>query len=304
MLEAVQISKDGPALSQLVMGVMKWGIWGKDLMAQQMLRLIEQCVELGITSFDHADIYGNYTTEEAFGRALSLAPGLRQKLQLVTKCGIKLVCPQRPEHRIKSYDTSIAYIQRAVDRTLKNLGTEHIELLLIHRPSPLMHPDDLAQAFTALRRSGKVAHFGVSNFTPSQFAMLADRFPLVTNQVEASVLHLQPFLDGTLDQALQQRFRPMAWSPLGGGRIFEARHTDARLLRVREAASILADRREGCRIDQILLSWLMQHPSRILPVLGTARIDHIEAAVAALRVEMTREEWFELWSASTGKEVP
>lgn len=301
MLETLKLSENGPRFSRIVAGVMQWGAWGKQLAPRQMLRLIEQCVELGVTTFDHADIYGHYTTEAEFGAALKRKPALREKIQIVTKCGIKLVTPNRPQYKIKSYDTSAVHITQSVEQSLKNLQTDYIDLLLIHRPDMLLHPDEVAEAFTNLRQAGKVKYFGVSNFTPSQFAMLNARIELVTNQVEASLLHLASFTDGTFDQCLQHRIKPMVWSPLGGGEVF-GESKDDRILRIQQTAKALATKHDAS-LDQVLLAWLLRHPAQLLPVLGTVRSERIQAATEALQLELTREEWYELWQASTGEEV-
>lgn len=297
------LSEHGPQFSRIVFGVMKWGLWGHQLNTQDMLRLMEASVEYGVTTFDHADIYGNYTTEAEFGEALKLKPGLREQIQLVTKCGIKMQVPQRPHHRIKSYDTSPEYIRASVDRSLRNLNTDYIDLLLIHRPSPLMDADLIAGEFEYLKKEGKVRYFGVSNFTPAQFDLLNSRFPLVTNQVEASLLHLPPFTDGTLDQCQQHRIRPMAWSPLGGGGIFSASPGEQAQRILSTARAIIERREQDIGADQLLLAWLMRHPSGILPVVGTARIERLRAAADAAHIMLSREEWFELLQASTGSEV-
>ena len=296
------LSSMGPQVSRVVAGVMKWGEWGHDFSAEQVLERIEHCLELGIHTFDHADIYGHYSTEALFGDALRHRPDLRERMVLVSKCGIHLVHERRPQLRLKSYDTSHAHLIAAAERSLKNLRTEYLDVLLIHRPSPLMHPDEISEAFHKLQRDGKVRLFGVSNFTPSQFQMLGSRFPLVTNQVEASLLHLDPFVDGTFDQALQHQFAPMAWSPLGGGAIFGTPR-DERTRRIREKATEIGARHGDYQIDQVLLAWLMRHPARIIPVLGTGSKDRLTAAATATQLVLSREEWFELYEASRGREV-
>ncbi len=303
MIAPVSISNSGPQLSPIVLGVMKWGVWGKQYDAQAMLRLMEESIALGVTTFDHADIYGHYTTEAEFGAALRLKPALRDQLQLVTKCGIKLVTPNRPKHKIKSYDTSKEHIIWSAEQSLKNLGADRIDLFLVHRPSPLMHPDEIAEAFEVLKKSGKVLHFGVSNFTPGQFELLNDRFPLVTNQIQANVMHLDPFLDGTLDQCLRHRIRPMAWAPLGGGDFF-TQLDDPKVKRIRKVLGDLSDKKQKAGIDQLVLAWLRKHPSGILPVIGTGRIERVRSAVKAMKIDLSREEWFEVWEASMGEEVP
>jgi len=289
-------------LSKVIAGTMKWGAWGSKFSTDQYIKIIEECISLGVTTFDHADIYGHYTTEADFGKALALKPHLRDQMQLISKCGICMVTPNRPHHKIKYYNTSREHILRSVENSLMNLHTEYLDILLIHRPDPLMDPDEIAEAFAQLKEQGKVNHFGVSNFTPSQTELILSRYPLVTNQIELSVLHLDPFLDGTLDQCINKNMIPMAWSPLGGGNIF-AQLEDERNKRIVAVAGMLADKYDAGP-DQILLSWLLQHPSEVIPVLGTSKIERVQAAVEATNISMTREEWFMLWRASIGKEIP
>ncbi|NJK83910.1 MAG: aldo/keto reductase [Saprospiraceae bacterium] len=301
-MRTVQADENKPTFSRLIFGVMKWGVWGHDYSPKKVLDLISASLDLGITTFDHADIYGYYTTEALFGEAIKGSPALRQRIQLISKCGIKLITPNRPEHHIKSYDTSKAHIVASVENSLRNLRTDYLDVLLIHRPSPLMHPDEMAAAFDTLQASGKVLHFGASNFTPSQFDLLYSRFPLITNQIEASLLYLTPFLDGTLDQLLQLHLIPMAWSPLGGGSIFQDT-TDEQSQRIRLVAHSLGEKYGNKTIDQMLLAWLLKHPSKIFPILGTGNIARVQAAVEALSIDLSTEDWFKLWEASTGKEV-
>lgn len=303
MKKRIKIAPNGPTLSRIIFGTMKWGEWGWKLRTRAITQLIEDSIEAGITTFDHADIYGHYTTEADFGKALKVRPDLRGQMEIITKCGINLITPNRPQTKIKSYSTNKDHILNSVDNSLKVLETDYIDLLLVHRPSPLMHPDEIAETFTSLRAAGKVRHFGVSNFTPSQFDMLNSRIELVTNQVEASILHLPPFLDGTFDQCITKRISPMVWSPLGGGNLF-SESGEIRTERIQKVANAICERCGNVGLDQIYLAWLLKHPANILPVLGTARIDRAKAAVAALDIEMTDEEWFTLWEASTGKEVP
>lgn len=288
-------------LSRIVFGVMNWGVWGHNLSSSQMLNLIEQSVELGVTSFDHADIYGHYTTESAFGKAIKNKSSLRQKMEIVTKCGINLTTPNRPQYNIKSYDCSRKHILESVDKSLQNLHTDYIDLLLIHRPSPLMNPAEVTQTFHDLRQSGKVRFFGVSNFSPTQFSMLQSHFSLVTNQVEASIIHTEPFFDGTFDNCLEHQVVPMVWSPLGGGKVFTDLENE-QVQRIRKVAAALGEKYDA-DIDQILLAWLIKHPARLYPVVGTARIERLKKAVAAVQIDLTQEEWFELLEASRGFEV-
>jgi len=289
-------------LSPVIAGCMKWGQWGVKYSTAQYLQLIENCIVNKITSFDHADIYGDYTVEEEFGNALKLKPHLRQQIQLITKCGIRRFTPNRPEHKIHSYDTSRLHIITSVERSLKNLNTDYIDLLFIHRPDPLMNPQEIAEAFAQLKQEGKVLHFGVSNFTPSQMDMMMTAFKIEFNQLEISVLHLDPFHDGSLDKCIQHNIRPMSWGPLGSGKLYND-DTDERNIRVLAVANILSEK-YNCSADQILLAFLFKHPSKIIPVIGSTKIERLTSAYDATKINIEREEWFMLWRASKGHEIP
>jgi predicted oxidoreductase len=288
--------------SNVIAGTMKWGAWGAKLNTSAFEQMIKDCIAAGVTTFDHADIYGDYTTEEDFGKVLKEQPSLRQQMQLITKCGIQMVSVNRPHHKIKSYDTSYEHIIESVERSLSNLATDYIDCLLIHRPDPLFHADEVAKAFEQLKQQGKILEFGVSNFRKWQVDLLRSRFPVSVNQFECSLLHLEPFGDGTLDQCQQHRIVPMAWSPMGGGNLFVIDEEDERNKRILAVANILAEK-YATGADVILMSWLMTHPANILPVLGTSKIERVHAAVAATLLKLEREEWFMLWRASTGREV-
>ena len=297
----VSLASSGPILSPIVAGTMTWGEWGADYSAEKMAGMIGHCLDLGITSFDHADIYGHYSTEETFGAALSeLGTSERARIQLVTKCGIRLTTNRRPDNHLKSYDTSRAYIVASAERSLKNLRTDYIDLFLIHRPDPLMEPDEVAAAFAELRDRGKVRHFGVSNFTPSQYALLADRTELVTNQVECHPLHPHPMFDGTFDQLLGQGVRPMVWSPLGGAKYFRGEGTT--VLRLREQVRQLAEQHHTTE-DVILLAWLLRHPSGPVPVVGTTKEERLSGLQKALELKLDRQDWFAILEAARGEEV-
>jgi predicted oxidoreductase len=289
-------------LSPVIAGCMKWGQWGAKFSTEKYLQMIEECIALGVSSFDHADIYGDYTTEEEFGNALKENGSLRKQIQLITKCGIRRFTPNRSEHKISYYDTSRNHIITSVERSLKNFHTDYIDVLLIHRPDPLMHPAEIAEAFETLKQDGKVLHFGVSNFTVSQTAMMHSQFAVQFNQVEISILNMEPMHNGQLDQCLELGIIPMAWSPLGGGNVFDP-DNDEQIRRVVAAATIIAEK-YSVGPDQILLNWLLMHPSGIIPVLGTSKIERVKKALEATEKKMTREEWFILWRASTGRDVP
>jgi predicted oxidoreductase len=286
-------------LSPVIAGLWRLGDWGLD--RQSLLRWIEQALDLGVTSFDHADIYGDYSAEARFGEALALAPALRARLQIVTKCGIKLVSAQRPAHALKSYDSSRAHVTAAVEASLRALRTDRVDLLLIHRPDLLADPDELADTFRHLLASGKVLHFGVSNHSPGQLALLRKRHPLASHQIEFSPLQMRALADGTLEQCLDLGIRPMIWSPLAGGRLLTGEDEQAR--RVRAVLQSLAEG-EGVSVATMALAWILRHPSRPLPITGSGRIQALREAVAALSLRMGAEDWYRVWQASIGHELP
>lgn len=287
------------SLSPVIAGLWQLHTWGQDVAAR--VRWIEQVLELGITSFDHADIYGGYGVEALFGEALAAAPGLRQRLQIVTKCGIRLVHPSQAGVAVKHYDSSAAHIRASVEASLRALRTDHIDLLLLHRPDMLVELDEVAEAFMRLRDAGAVRAFGVSNHTAAQFAALHRRFPLVTNQIECSPLQMKALADGTLEQAADLGLPPMIWSPLARGRLFSADDEQAR--RVRRVLAEVAQA-HGVSLATAALAWVMRHPSRPMPITGSGRIEALAEAVAAMRVTLTRQEWTAVWQASMGHELP
>ena len=304
-----QMGKNGPVCSSIAAGFWRLNHWG--FSNDHIFDFVHECIELGVTTFDHADIYGDYTCEQQFGRALSengnktIPFSLRSNIQIVTKCGIRLQYSNtRPGIQHQHYNTDKDYIIASVEQSLKNLCTSYIDLLLIHRPDALLNADEVAEAFIQLRNSGKVQHFGVSNFTPPQVALLQSRLPfsLVTNQIECSVLKMEPLHDGTLDQCQMMGINPMAWSPLGGGGLFKANTEKA--IRVKLELEQIGMELGGYRPDQIALAWLFRHPSGIFPVLGTGKIDRIQAAVSSVNIHLEREQWYRIWSASTGQAVP
>ena len=286
-------------MSTLVAGAWRMASWAMG--PEQRLQWIEDCLSLGITSFDHADIYGDYQVQKLFGQALRLRPALRKQMQLVSKCGIALPSGERPAHTLKHYNTSAGHIRASVESSLQDLGTDRLDLLLIHRPDPLMDADEVARCLENLRRDGKVLHFGVSNHTPAQFNLLDSRIRLETQQIELSVLHTQALTDGTLDQAQQLRRRPMVWSPLAGGRLFTAQ--DETAIRTRVALQALADA-QGLSLATLAYAWVLRHPSRPHVITGTGRRAGLEQAVAALDFTLDAQAWTRIWSASLGRNVP
>jgi predicted oxidoreductase len=220
----------------------------------------------------------------------------------VSKCGIKLVSQHRPEHHLQHYDTSRQHIIASAENSLRAMQIDRLDLLLIHRPDPLMDADEMAEAFHHLQQSGKVAHFGVSNFTPSQFDLLASRFPLVTNQVELSLLHLPPLHDGTLDLCQRLRIAPMIWSALGGGALLSDATANADVQRVRVALGQVAAELQVPPAT-VAIAWVLQHPSKPMVLTGSGRTPALREAVLACSQTLSREQWFSLWCAAAGKGV-
>jgi predicted oxidoreductase len=287
--------------SRLLHGHWRAAQW--NLSAEEYLKLTQEVLALGIDTFDHADIYGDYTCEKLFGDALALAPGLRDRLKIITKCGIKLASQKFPERNIKTYDYSYTHIISSVEQSLRNFRTDRIDLLLLHRPSPFLDPAEVAKAFSHLKSSGKVLSFGVSNFSPLQFEMLGryTEEPLVTNQVEISPYCLEHFENGNVDFFLKEKIRPLAWSPLAGGRIFNPQ--DERGNRLHGTLQEIA-RETDSSIEKVCYAWLLKHPAGIRPIIGSGRLDRIRIAVEAIDLVLTMEQWYRIWNASAGKSLP
>ncbi len=298
MVQRITLAPQGPEFSRFVMGY--WRLMDWNMSPLQLASFIEEHLDLGITTVDHADIYGGYKCEAAFGEALRLAPALRQRMEIVTKCGIATTA--KPEHALGHYITDSAHIIKSAEQSLVNLATDRLDLLLIHRPDPLMDADEVAEAFLNLHQSGKVRHFGVSNFTPAQFALLQSRLPftLATNQVEISPVHQPLLLDGTLDQLQQLRIRPMAWSCLGGGRLFN----DDEFQPLRDELETVARELNAESIEQVVYAWILRLPSQPLPIIGSGKIERVRAALAAEELQMTRQQWFRIRKAALGYDVP
>lgn len=297
-MERSHLNPDTPKFSRIISGVWRWG----KIPASSWRNLISRAIDCGITTFDHADIYGDYGCEARFGEVLREQPALRNKIQLVTKCGIKLVSSARPEHRIKHYDTSGKHIIGSVENSLRQLATDYVDLLLLHRPDPLMNPEEVARAFAQLKQQGKVLHFGVSNFSATQLEMLQSYLdvPLITNQIELSLFRHHALFDGSVDVLMKHRLFVMAWSPLGGGKFFTSPET------VKTTADMLHGLSEKykCTESQLLLAWLLCHPAPVYPIVGTTQPERLAEAAGALAVHLDRQDWFAMLKAVTGKDVP
>ncbi|WP_434763758.1 aldo/keto reductase [Vibrio fortis] len=302
MVAKVTIAPQGPDFSELVQGYWRMAEWG--MTPQQRLTFLKQHIDLGITTVDHADIYGNYQCEKLFGEALALEPSVREQIQIVTKCDINLCGDHTPDRKINHYDTSAQHIYQSVNNSLERLGVDEIDVLLIHRPDVLMDADEVAEAFSELYKIGKVKHFGVSNFMPRQLELLQSRLgkPLVTNQVEINPLNFEVAHDGTLDQLQMNRIRPMAWSCLAGGELFTGKSEQA--VRVRNELEAIRKEIGAASIDQVIYAWVRRLPSKPLPIIGSGKIERVQTAIDALNIELTREQWYRVWVASKGHGVP
>lgn len=286
------------AFSHIIAGTMNWGIWDKNLSTTEMANLIHVCLENKITTFDHADIYGGYTTEAEFGKAFTQSKIDRQKIQLISKCGIQHVTENR-ENKVKHYDYSKEYIVWSVENSLKHLETDYLDALLLHRPSPLMQPDEIAEAVEKLKSEGKILDFGLSNFTPSQTELIRSKTEVGYNQIQFSATNFEAMLDGSLDYMQLHGITPMAWNPLGI--IF--REDTSQTRRLKKLLAALVDKYH-VGSDMILLAWIMQHPANILPVAGTVNVARIQYMTKAKELVLDKEDWFAIWTESMGNPVP
>jgi len=277
---------------------MNWGVWDKNLNTSEMANLIHVCFENKITTFDHADIYGGYTTEASFGKALTESKINREKIQLVSKCGIQHISENR-KNKIKHYDYSKDYIIWSVENSLKNLHSDYLDVLLLHRPSPLMNAEEIAEAVEKLKTDGKILDFGLSNFTPSQTDLIRSKTEVSYNQIQFSATDFEAMLNGSLDHMQVNNIRPMAWNPLGT--VFRENTDQTKRLK-----TLLADLVSKYHVgsDTILLSWILQHPAKIIPIAGTVNVARLQQLFKATEFKLEREEWFSIWTESMGNAVP
>ena len=290
--------KNRDSYSKIIAGTMTWGSWGKALSTPQMSALINYCLELGISTFDHADIYGGYTNEFEFGKALKDSGIERDQIQLISKCGIQLLVDNR-ENKINHYQYDKDYIIWSVEQSLKHLQTDYLDLLLLHRPSPLMHPEQVASAISQLRKDGKIRDFGVSNFTPSQVALIESETEVQANQIECSLTQHKAFYNGVLDDGIINNRMMMAWSPLGS----YFRKKGKKHKRIRKVLKKLK-KKYGATTTELLLAWLMMHPAGIHPVVGTVTKERLALSVKASDLLLDTQDWFRLLVASQGHDVP
>lgn len=283
--------------SPVISGTMNWGAWDKKLSTLEMAHLIRICVENQITTFDHADIYGGYTTEAEFGKGFAESSISRDKVQFISKCGIQHT--EGRDNKVKHYNYSKDYIVWSVENSLKNLKTDYLDVLLLHRPSPLMLTEEIAVAVTKLKSEGKIVDFGLSNFTPSQTDLIRKFTQVDCNQIQFSATHFQPMLDGSLDHMQLHGIRPMAWNPLGT--VFREDTQQTRRLK-KLLAELVAKYHVGS--DLILLAWILQHPAGIVPVAGTVNVARIQYLKTVKDLKLDLEDWFAIWTESMGAKVP
>lgn len=280
-----------------IVGTMRWGISGKNLSEKQIALLIENLYAENLNSFDLADIYGNYTTEKLFGNALKSSSITREKIYLITKFGIQYPCKNN-NYTVKAYNTTPKYIIQQVENSLRNLQTDYLDLLLIHRPNPLMNYDEVAETFCQLQQQGKVKEFGVSNFNTQEFTYLNSLFPLKTNQVEFSLTNLENMNNGTLLQMQSLKIRPQIWSPLGN----YFNETNEQKLRIETIISSLA-KKYSVSNTEILLAFILKHPSNPIIIFGSSNFERIKNAINSLNIELENDDWFLLLQNSQGKKV-
>ena len=284
--------------SKIIAGAMTWGSWGKQFSKTEIIKLTNHCVDNQITTFDHADIYGGYTTETDFGNAFAESGIKRETIQLISKCGIQYISENR-NNKVKHYNYSKDYIIWSAEESLKNLKTDYLDLFLLHRPSPLMQPDDIAEAVSILKQQGKIKAFGVSNFTNSQVDLISKSTVVSVNQIEFSLTQHNAMHDGTLDYMMLNNITPMAWSPLG----YVFKDDSEQTRRIHKQLGELMGKYNATE-DQLLLAWIMMHPANIHPVVGTTDYKRITNATKAIQIKLELEDWFLILVACQGHKVP
>ena len=285
--------------SKITAGTMTWGQWGKQLSKQEMIDLMHLCLENNIHTFDHADIYGDYSTEADFGNAFAESGIKRSQIELVSKCGIQYLGKSRPDLKVKHYNYTKEYIIWSAENSLKHLKTDYLDLLLLHRPSPLMQPEVIAEAISTLKKEGKIKSFGVSNFTPSQTDLLNKYVGVEVNQIEFSLTQHTAMHDGTLDHMMLNNIQPMSWSPLG----YVFKEDTEQTRRIHKQLGTLLDKYNATE-DQLLLAWILKHPSNIIPVVGTTTKQRLKDAYTATKIDLELEDWFLILVACQGHKVP
>jgi predicted oxidoreductase len=301
-MNRIKLPTQGLEFSRMAYGT--WRLLDADSSPQEVNSRLQACLELGITTIDTAEIYGRYEVEQKIGAALALSPGLRHKFELVTKAGIYVPCSFHPERHTAHYNASGARLIKSLDKSLRLLGTDSVELFLVHRPDWLTRADDTAAGLNELLRAGKIRAAGTSNHNAAQFDLLSSHMeqPLVANQIEFHLLHPDPITDGTLTQCEKLGVVPMVWSPLAGGQIFNPANSAA--TRVAAAALKMSPRYNAATLEQLAYAWILAHPSRPLPIIGTNKLERLQSAARADEIQLDREDWYALWEAAQGRRIP
>lgn len=287
-----------PNFSRIIQGCMTWGAWGKQLTKNEMISTLHHCLDHEITTFDHADIYGDYTTEKDFGAAFAESGIPRENIQLISKCGIQYVGKTR-NNSVKHYQYDADYIIWSAEKSIRDLQCDYLDLHLLHRPSALMHPDEIAKAVDVLTSEGKIKAFGVSNFTPSQTDLIASKTTVSANQIEFSLTAHEAIHNGSLDHMKLSNITPMCWSPLGS--VFKAE--DEQNKRIHTLLDELSQT-YGASKDQLLLAWILKHPAGIHPVIGTTNMERITLAAKVEDIPLSEIDWFRMLIECQGHKVP
>ncbi|WP_188404936.1 aldo/keto reductase [Psychroflexus salis] len=280
-------------ISTPIQGCMTWGKWGANFATKAYQQQIEVCLDLGVSTFDHADIYGGYTTEAEFGKALAEMNLQRDSFQLISKCGIQM--ENFRENATKHYQYDAAYILKSAEQSLQNLQTDYLDVFLLHRPSPLMQVTEIQKAVAQLLQQGKIKGFGVSNFNIQQMALLQKVVSIDYNQIQIALTYSDSLTNGLLDYMQTHQIQPMAWNPLGS-------YFKSITPKLQKSVQKMATKYKATE-DQILLAWLHKHPSQIIPVMGTTNSNRVQSAKESTKIQLELQDWFVLWEAARGKQV-
>jgi len=299
-MEKIRLGEDGPEVSPVIYSFWR-ALEDPDGISYRTVQAkLQACLDLGITTFDHADVYGNYQVEELFGKAVKESGVKREDIIISTKCGINTLDPSRPEYRTRHYDSSQEHIFKSIERSLKNLGTDYIDILLLHHPDPLMDADETASALTTLVRKGMIRHVGVANFTVHQHRLLQSRLnlPIITNHLELNLLNTKPVVDGTIDFIKQHYSRPLAWSPLAGGRLLNK--DDESTFNIRSTLKRIA-LNYGINEEQLAIAWLLKLGA--LPIVGSNDLVRIKNATSAVTINLDKQDWYEIYFSAVNSSV-
>lgn len=304
MITRLPTAPNGPTFSRLIYGTWRFLDDAATSNSADLLKRLHACLELGITTLDTAEIYGLYRVEEFIGQTLKLESGLREKFEIVTKCGIYVPCDFHPDRKVAFYNAEAARLVKSAEKSLRLLGTDYIDLFLVHRPDWLTSADETAAGLNKLIKEGKIRSAGVSNYNVHQFDLLNSRMdqPLVTNQIEFSLLHMDPIFDGTADQCQKHQIKPMAWSPLAQGKLMDETTPEGRRLKAKAAE--LSAKYGDATLDQLAYAWIMAHPSQPLPIIGTNKLERLIATAKSANLKLEREDWYGLWTAAKGHGIP